>query len=93
METNMKTYLAQIETPSGVQQTQLVAININDAKAQIDARLNSSRDESVRYTIQEQPPIQRSDTDMALLNASGGLFGCLLLLVVADYQLRRYFKE
>ena len=88
----MKTYIAQIETQSGMQQTQVVAMNINDAQAQIDARVNSIREESVSYTIQEQPSLQTTENGLALLNASGGLFGCIVLLVIAEYQLRRYLK-
>lgn len=88
----MRTYLVQIQTDSGIQQIQLIAKNISDVKKQIDARLNRTKDESVSYTIQEQLSFQTPDVNVALLNASSGLFGCIFLLIAAKYQLRRYFR-
>jgi hypothetical protein len=88
----MKTYIARIETPSGSQQTQLAALNLQDAQAQVDARLKNSSEMSVSYSIQEQPQALAPDATSALLNASGALFACVVFLIVAEYQLRRYFK-
>ncbi len=88
----MKTYLALIETVSGNQHIQLAAANTQDARSQVEARVQAAGDTSVRYTIQEQLTVQAPETMSALLNASGGLISCILALAIAEYRLRRYFK-
>jgi hypothetical protein len=88
----MKTYIAQIETPSGYQHTQLAAMNIQDAQAQLEARVKNGGETEARYSIQEQSPALAPEATSALLNASGGLLACLVILVIAEYRLRRHFK-
>ena len=89
----MKTYIAKIETVSGSQQTQLAALSIQDAQAQIEARAKTSGDSPIRYSIQEQSLALEPGAASALLSASGGMFACIAILIMANAYLRRHFKD
>ena len=86
----METYIAQ--NVSGNQQIQLAAANMQDARSQMEARVQASDDTSVRYTIPEQPPVLQAEATTSLISASGVLLGCLVFLVVAEQKLRSYCK-
>lgn len=88
----MKTYIANIETPNGSHQIQLAAVNIQDALARVEARMQNRGDQQARYTIQEQSPAPSSDAMSGLIHASGALIACLIVLVIAIDMLRRHFK-
>ena len=88
----MKTYIANIETSNGTQKIQLAALSIQDAHARVEAQVQSGGPVAARYSVQEQSQGLPPDAASALLNASGALFACLLILVIAVEKLRRYFK-
>ncbi len=89
----MKTYIAKIETSQGSQQTQLAALNIQEAQKQIEALTKTGGDTTVRYSIQEQPARLEPDMTSVLLNASGGMVACIVILIVANQYLRRHFLD
>ena len=88
----MNTYVAQVETISGKQQLQIAAANIQDAQAQLEVLAQRAPEGVIRYTIQGAQPAASPEAIGGLVDASMGLFACLILFVITEYKLRRYFK-
>ena len=89
----MKTYIAQIQTVSGTQQIQLAAANIQDAQSQLESKAQTFTDIPARYSIQEQPAALAPNAVSGLLGASGGMFACIVALIIAVHHIERHCKE
>jgi len=88
----MNTYIVKIETLNGTQQTLITAPSMQNAKAQIEARTRIGGEAPLQYSIQQHHPALATDVASALFDASGALFACLLVLVIAVSQIRSHFK-
>jgi len=89
----MKTYIAQIQTVSGTQQIQLAAANIQDAQTLLESKTQTFTDMPVRYSLQEQAPAVASDAVSGLLGASGGMFACIVILILGVRWVDRHCED
>ena len=88
----MITYAATIESPSGKEIVQQVAVTFEDAAENIGGQSRTVSTGSPHYAIQVHPSLQSPEVFTGLLSATGSLIACLVLLVAAEYKLRTWLK-
>lgn len=89
----LKTYIARIQTPSGTETVFLSAASIEEATAVLQRQKHSGGQYSASYTIQEHRAQDGAQLLHGLFGATSALFACLLALVLAEYQLRKWLKH
>ncbi len=89
-EDSLRTYIVRIYSESGIRLVQLRATSFEEAEAALHLQTRNVTSTSIRYTIQEQSPPDYPLMLSALMNATVALTACLVVLVVAKYQLRKW---
>jgi len=87
----LKTYIARIQTHTGTQTIKLKAASIDEATTVLQSQAGA--DGSLRYSIQEQTPLESPEFFTGMTSATGSLLACLIAFAVADYQIHKWLKR